>query len=333
MTTTAIVAEILIVGLEAAAWLFLLILAVLGPGGLRMADLRGWEVLVTLVALGAAYVLGVVVDRIADDLRYWLDRVWPGRPVDKPADITMTRMRLVIMRQGGDLSAFVLYQRSRMRIARSTVLNLILAIPVVLLFLTSWNEFSWPAAAVLVILLFLAIVTLFAYRQMEFAYVSWLSQAYRLLTTSSNPIGIAAAVPYRLKDGKIQFLLVRTKQGGKYWTLPKGHRQQGETLPESAQREAREEAGIKGRLDPEPLMDFVYPNPSDPQNPDPVTAYLLEVLDLEGNGEPGREPSWLSPDDAGAKLGEGGREPRYARGLRAVMQCAEREIAARHNVT
>ena len=53
---------------------------------------------------------------------------------------------------------------------------------------------------------------------------------------------VAAAVPVRRRNGgDLEFLLVRTSNGER-WTFPKGRVERGESMPEAAAREAREEA-------------------------------------------------------------------------------------------
>ena len=55
-----------------------------------------------------------------------------------------------------------------------------------------------------------------------------------------------AALPYRIKEGKVQILLI-TSRGSKRWIVPKGWPMEGKTPAESAQQEAWEEAGVTGK--------------------------------------------------------------------------------------
>ena len=57
----------------------------------------------------------------------------------------------------------------------------------------------------------------------------------------------SAVLPYRLRDGDPEVLLI-TSRGGRRWVLPKGIVEPGMTAPASAAKEAREEAGIEGRV-------------------------------------------------------------------------------------
>ena len=57
-----------------------------------------------------------------------------------------------------------------------------------------------------------------------------------------------AAVCYRVKKGSVEFLLVRTRGGGR-WTFPKGSTEAGLTHAQAAALEAFEEAGVHGRIE------------------------------------------------------------------------------------
>ncbi|WP_299724510.1 NUDIX hydrolase [uncultured Tateyamaria sp.] len=66
-----------------------------------------------------------------------------------------------------------------------------------------------------------------------------------------------AALCYRVKNDKIQVLLVTSRGSGR-WIIPKGWPMDGKTPTESAAIEAWEEAGVKGIADPRPLGLFSY---------------------------------------------------------------------------
>ena len=57
----------------------------------------------------------------------------------------------------------------------------------------------------------------------------------------------AAAIPFRLREGAVEVCLITTLKAGR-WTVPKGFIDPGATAPETAVREAREEAGVHGRV-------------------------------------------------------------------------------------
>ena len=68
----------------------------------------------------------------------------------------------------------------------------------------------------------------------------------------------AAAVPYRFQAaGALEILLIRWA-GKQKWGIPKGLVDPGHTHPQAAIIEAHEEAGVEGRLWPEPLGEYLY---------------------------------------------------------------------------
>jgi 8-oxo-dGTP pyrophosphatase MutT (NUDIX family) len=141
-----------------------------------------------------------------------------------------------------------------------------------------------------------------------------------------GPADQAAAVCYRRVGGSVEFLLVRTK-GGARWTFPKGHIESGEPAWRAAEREAREEAGVRGRIASQPLA--IYPHKkrlSDGRRVELlVAAYLLEVKAAGDTPEPGRDPTWFSPDQARQKLAEK-RPPRYQDAYSRVLAEACRQL-------
>lgn len=120
----------------------------------------------------------------------------------------------------------------------------------------------------------------------------------------------AAAVCYRVRDGRIEFLLVRTKNGT-YWTFPKGHVEPGESGAAAARREAGEEAGVTGRVVEPAVATYAYPA-SGACDEVIVDAFLMEVQGTTGEAEPQRDPTWFDPDAAAAALARG-RPERYVR--------------------
>ena len=64
------------------------------------------------------------------------------------------------------------------------------------------------------------------------------------------------ALPWRLSKGrKPEVLLVTGRRSGR-WMIPKGWPMAGKSLADAAAREAFEEAGISGTVDPTPLGSF-----------------------------------------------------------------------------
>lgn len=127
---------------------------------------------------------------------------------------------------------------------------------------------------------------------------------------SWKPVNQAAAVCYRRVGESVQFKLVRTSKGGR-WVFPKGHIEQGEAPWRTAQREALEEAGVRGPVESEPLAVFAHEkHKQDGRRVElTIAAYLLHVESDSDRPEPGRDPTWFPPDEAKQKLAEKRRLP------------------------
>lgn len=137
---------------------------------------------------------------------------------------------------------------------------------------------------------------------------------------------VAAAVPVRRRQaGGVEFLLVRTSNGER-WTFPKGGVERGESMSQAAAREAREEAGVTGRVGAAPLG--VYRYVSSHNGSDEVTAFLLEVRHDGLEAEAGREPTWLGFEAARSRLAQG-RGPGYGEAMERILCAAERAVTER----
>src|ERR1039457_3377787 len=67
-----------------------------------------------------------------------------------------------------------------------------------------------------------------------------------------------AAVCYRRQNSDVEFLLVNTN-GGRKWTFPKGCPDARLSHSQAAEREAREEAGVIGVIEPRHFHIYIHP--------------------------------------------------------------------------
>lgn len=120
MSTTAIFVELLLTGLQAAIWLSLVILSVLGFDWIHPERLKGFEAMLTVLLLPIVYPLGVLVDYLADQLfRKWELKI----RAEWIQDQTQTALKLLIQTKDPALATLLSYFKSRIRISRSSALN------------------------------------------------------------------------------------------------------------------------------------------------------------------------------------------------------------------
>lgn len=169
MTTTAVFAEVLVIGLQAVG---LSLLGVAAFVDLRpiASSLDGWQTLVTIGVLGFAYVLGVIVDRVSDSVLTPIRRLG-GRAPRRFGDV-----RFQVLQADSPLTSFMEYQRSRMRLMRGTAANLAVGIPVLNLFLLRTGADPMPNVLVVAnaVGLTLLVLSLYTFLRIGGAQDDWL---------------------------------------------------------------------------------------------------------------------------------------------------------------
>ena len=139
-----------------------------------------------------------------------------------------------------------------------------------------------------------------------------------------------AAVCYRRSGPSIEFLLVNTNGGGK-WTFPKGDPEPSMSHSQAAEREAWEEAGVRGHIEPRHFHLYLHSKGVFWKPPGVrefvIKAFLMEVEQAKPGHEPERNPTWFSPDDARRILAKG-REVKYAREMQVVIDRAVEHLGA-----
>jgi 8-oxo-dGTP pyrophosphatase MutT (NUDIX family) len=67
----------------------------------------------------------------------------------------------------------------------------------------------------------------------------------------------SGVIPYRIHNGEIEIMLI-TSSTGKRWVIPKGLIEPDMTSPDSAAKEAWEEAGLLGKVSRESVGTYEY---------------------------------------------------------------------------
>jgi 8-oxo-dGTP pyrophosphatase MutT (NUDIX family) len=117
----------------------------------------------------------------------------------------------------------------------------------------------------------------------------------------------SGALPYRLRDGRIEFLLIR-RRSASHWSIPKGHLIDGVGYAGTARIEAIEEAGIEGTLGTEPVGWFRHRKTrqgfftSDEIVEVVVYPLRVEMIDRRWQEDGVRERRWFAADAASAAV-------------------------------
>lgn len=114
----------------------------------------------------------------------------------------------------------------------------------------------------------------------------------------------SAVIPYRRGPNGLEVLLV-TSHKGKRWVLPKGVVEPDLTPAVSAEKEAMEEAGVRGVIGAEPLGTYQYRKWGGTCT---VQVFAMEVEEEEADWAEAsaRKRAWLSFDDARRRVDEAG---------------------------
>jgi 8-oxo-dGTP pyrophosphatase MutT (NUDIX family) len=144
-----------------------------------------------------------------------------------------------------------------------------------------------------------------------------------------------AAVCYRPRGSSVEFLLVNTNGGGK-WTFPKGAPEASMSHSQAAEREAWEEAGARGTIEPRHFHLYIHSKGVFWKPPGVqefvVKAFLMHVEQVNPPLEEMRNPTWFTPEEARKALAKG-REVKYARELQAVIDRALEHIRPGRSLT
>ena len=111
----------------------------------------------------------------------------------------------------------------------------------------------------------------------------------------------SAVVPIRRRGGKTEVLLI-TSRKRKRWVIPKGVKEPELSGPDSAAKEALEEAGIEGTVLTETLGRYVYDKWGGTCT---VDVYLMQVDTVHDQWEEQfRDREWVDVDTAIERLRE-----------------------------
>jgi 8-oxo-dGTP pyrophosphatase MutT (NUDIX family) len=125
----------------------------------------------------------------------------------------------------------------------------------------------------------------------------------------SKPFRQAGVIPYQLRSEGLRVLLITSRETGR-WVIPKGNIPPRFTAQQAAEREAYEEAGLKGIAGKTPLGIYTYAKRlrNGATRPTTVEVFALDVRKQVKNfperGE--RRLEWMIPEDAATLVDEPG---------------------------
>lgn len=119
-----------------------------------------------------------------------------------------------------------------------------------------------------------------------------------------------AALPFRIKSGTLQMLLI-TSRGSQRWVIPKGWPIRGLRPREVAAREALEEAGVVGRIVGKRSIGSYHYCKQLPDNQEALCRVKVFLLSVDHQLDQWPEKAqracrWVTPEEAAGMVDEGG---------------------------
>lgn len=176
MGTTLLFVELLITGVQASVWLVLVGVNIYGFGWFQALStlLKEWQTPAAIVVLSFIYVLGIAVDRVADGVFSKLDIRIKDKEISNKNGLSVSVMRWTKGPCNEALEGHFQYMRSRIRVARASVVNLALITLLSVHAISNWVPPSSGQCAYIIQVFFLGLAlvfaTLFAWWKLEQSY-------------------------------------------------------------------------------------------------------------------------------------------------------------------
>jgi hypothetical protein len=164
MSTTALIVEIVIIGLQVLVWVYLVILLIFGRAWLDLSEFKEWTTIISLALVATSYTIGIIFNSLIGAIFFrWEHKYWT---VFKKLREPPVQMRAYIMIKNKD--AFEILDRNfnRSRLLRATAPNLLVIGVLVLIFVFEKVGFSWRImVGISFSVLLLAVITFFTWIQ------------------------------------------------------------------------------------------------------------------------------------------------------------------------
>ena len=151
-----------------------------------------------------------------------------------------------------------------------------------------------------------------------------------MFMSETSDIAQVITIPYRLNSADAPKFCMITSNKKQDWIFPKGTVDSGETPEQTALREAFEEAGLHGELDPDPLGNFTRQKWGLDVNTD---VYLMQVTQVDETwGESHkRQRCWGSSEKTLRKIGKPYLVPYLQKAIERIeRQCSVSLQASLH---
>ena len=165
MKDIPIIFELVIVGFEVLAWIFLLTLTLFGYKWIELNFVTQWATQLSFGLLGLAYMFGVIFDKAVSSLPFgWI--VGHGAVAETPDLPSPLRMRMQVLARNPEIYNQLQKRINQHRLVRSTVFNFALISLSALLFVFTRFGFDLRLFGLLVFLSMVFVsLTLFTGRQ------------------------------------------------------------------------------------------------------------------------------------------------------------------------
>lgn len=118
-----------------------------------------------------------------------------------------------------------------------------------------------------------------------------------------------AALPFRVRDCVLEVMLITSRETGR-WIIPKGWAQSGRKAHAASAREARDEAGIVGKITKRPIGTFRYQKRLSPDQEITckVRVFPFEVGEVRSEWleQADRQRCWLPVAEAAHRVADSG---------------------------
>lgn len=164
MKTTQLFVELIIIGIGAAIWLLLILISFLDLP-LGSLSLQNINAIILTPFLGVVYVLGIVLDRISYQLFDKVDKKRRDKILGSGQEPSAVYMQRYVIMNSEKFEQKLAYTRSRLRIARSWIVNFTL----ISIFFFVWQVRIKVSISFISILIISATFMVLAF----FTYYSW----------------------------------------------------------------------------------------------------------------------------------------------------------------